>query len=459
MQELGNTYFIAILANMNASKYSRKPFDPSKWPFFYGWMIIIMGTLGMLMSIPGQTIGVSTFTDSLINVLSISRDQISLAYMIGTMLSSLLLTRAGQLYDSHGVRAVAGVGSFALGISLILLSQVDKIAQWLNITGEIIPIIFVMIFGFSLIRFFGQGVLTLASRTMMMKWFDARRGFATSFSSVFVALGFSASPYYFELLIKHYNWNGAWMLLGIVAAFIFPIIVIVFFRNNPQDVGLIPDGGKVTKKKPILLFPIIKEFSLSEAKRRLIFWVISLFLGMQALYITGFTFHVVSIFDTAGFSRSEAVSIFQPIAVISVAASLTFGWLSDYMKINILLFSKGLAALISLVGLIYLGEHEFARFMIIFGIGVMTGLFGVVSIVAWPRLFGKKNLGAINGFCMTIIVFGSALGPMLFSLSLSQTGNYNLAALITLILFMALTLLVFKIKNPQTLLKEQAEKV
>lgn len=447
---------MSILANMNALKYSRKPFDPSKWPFFYGWMIIIMGTLGILMSIPGQTIGVSTFTDSLIDALSISRDQISLAYMIGTVLSSLLLTRAGQLYDSHGVRVVAGIGSVGLGVSLILLSQVDKIANWLNITGEIIPIVFLMILGFSLIRFFGQGVLTLASKTMMMKWFDARRGFATSFSSVIVALGFSASPYYFELLIQHYNWNGAWMILGMVSAFLFPIFIIVFFRNNPEDIGLSPDGGKVTQKKPNLLFPIIKEFSLSEVKKQLIFWVVALFLAMQALYITGFTFHVVSIFESAGFSRSEAVSIFPPIAFISVAASLTFGWLSDYVKINVLLFCKGFAALTSLVGLIYLGEHEIARFMIIVGTGVMTGLFGVVSIVAWPRLFGKTSLGAINGFCMTIIVFGSALGPMLFSLSLSQTGNYNLAAFITLVLFLGLTILVFKIKNPQIVLRDQS---
>ena len=81
---------------MNAIEYSKKPFDPSRWPFFYGWVIILMGTLGILMSIPGQTIGVSTFTDSLIEMLSINRDQISLAYMIGTVLSSFLLTKAGK---------------------------------------------------------------------------------------------------------------------------------------------------------------------------------------------------------------------------------------------------------------------------------------------------------------------------------------------------------------------------
>ncbi len=440
---------------MNAIKYSKKPFDPSKWPFFYGWIIILMGTLGILMSIPGQTIGVSTFTDSLIKVLSLSRNQISLAYMIGTILSSLLLTKAGELYDSHGVRVVAGIGSFALGLSLIFLSQVDKIIDWLNLSGQIIPTVVIMILGFSMIRFFGQGVLTLTSRTMMMKWFDARRGFATSFSSAFTALGFSASPYFFELLIQKYDWNGAWLILGTISALVFPVIVIIFFRNNPQDVGLSPDGGVITKKERKLRFPVLKEFSLPEARRQLVFWVISLLLAMQALFITGFTFHVVSIFDSAGISRSEALSIFPPIAIVSVASSLIFGWLSDYVKLRLLLFCKGFAAIASLAGLIFLKDYDFARYIIIIGIGTMAGLFGVISIVAWPRLFGKIHLGAINGFCMTLIVFGSALGPMLFSISKSQTGNYILADIISLVLFLGLTLMVFKIENPQTLVQEK----
>ena len=440
---------------MNAIKYSKKPFDPSKWPFFYGWIIILMGTLGILMSIPGQTIGVSTFTDSLIKVLSLSRNQISLAYMIGTILSSLLLTKAGELYDSHGVRFVAGIGSFALGLSLIFLSQVDKIIDWLNLSGQIIPTVVIMILGFSMIRFFGQGVLTLASKTMMMKWFDARRGFATSFSSAFTALGFSASPYFFELLIQKYDWNGAWLILGTISALVFPVIVIVFFRNNPQDVGLSPDGGVITKKERKLRFPVLKEFSLPEARRQLVFWVISLLLAMQALFITGFTFHVVSIFDSAGISRSEALSIFPPIAIVSVASILIFGWLSDYVKLRLLLFCKGFAAIASLAGLIFLKDYDFARYIIIIGIGTMAGLFGVITIVAWPRLFGKIHLGAINGFCMTLIVFGSALGPMLFSISKSHTGNYILADIISLVLFLGLTLMVFKIENPQSLLQEK----
>jgi hypothetical protein len=33
---------------------------------FYGWPIAAAGALGVLMSVPGQTMGVSVFTDSLL---------------------------------------------------------------------------------------------------------------------------------------------------------------------------------------------------------------------------------------------------------------------------------------------------------------------------------------------------------------------------------------------------------
>jgi hypothetical protein len=43
------------------------PFQPSKTPFFYGWIILLFSTLGILFSIPGQTIGLAVFTDSFID--------------------------------------------------------------------------------------------------------------------------------------------------------------------------------------------------------------------------------------------------------------------------------------------------------------------------------------------------------------------------------------------------------
>ena len=80
------------------------PFLPSRFPFFYGWVIVVVTTLGIMSSIPGQTMGVGVYTDFLIQSSQLSRMQISMAYMTGTILSSLLLPLAGRYYDLFGAR-------------------------------------------------------------------------------------------------------------------------------------------------------------------------------------------------------------------------------------------------------------------------------------------------------------------------------------------------------------------
>ena len=61
--------------------------NPTKVPFFYGYIVLIIGTLGVWASTPGQTVGVSVFTDPVKDALGLTRNQFSNAYMIGTFLN------------------------------------------------------------------------------------------------------------------------------------------------------------------------------------------------------------------------------------------------------------------------------------------------------------------------------------------------------------------------------------
>jgi len=42
-------------------------------PIDYGWVVLAAGTLGMLMTTPGQTVGVSVFLDPIIADLGVPR--------------------------------------------------------------------------------------------------------------------------------------------------------------------------------------------------------------------------------------------------------------------------------------------------------------------------------------------------------------------------------------------------
>ncbi|OAB59295.1 hypothetical protein AY600_19140 [Phormidium willei BDU 130791] len=43
-------------------------------PIYYGWVILLAGSLGMLMTIPGQTVGVSVFLNKIILEIILDRD-------------------------------------------------------------------------------------------------------------------------------------------------------------------------------------------------------------------------------------------------------------------------------------------------------------------------------------------------------------------------------------------------
>ena len=429
-----------------------KPFSPSKLPFFYGWVILVAGTIGILMSIPGQTMGVSVFTDNLIDDLGISRNNLSLAYLFGTLVSGLMITRAGKLYDRHGARVMAFTSGVMLGTMLVFLTRVDRMVDalqnWKWLSPTLATFIFLAI-GFWGIRFFGQGLLTMVSRNMVMKWFNKRRGLANAVLGIFSALGFSLAPKVLSQIIERLEWRGAWIFLALLVGTFFAIFVLIIYRDNPEDCGCEPDGrmpSRERRKRPPSLPD--RDFSLKEARKTIAFWAFTLALSLSALYISGLTFHIVSVFETAGLTKAKGIGIFIPTSIIAVVVQFGCSYASDFIRLKYLLIFFMVGMLATTFGLTILGNHPVSYGVIMSGNGIIWGLWSVLIGVTWPRFYGFKNLGAISGYSLSWTVIGSALGPYLFSLSADLTGSYDLVAWVCVGLSILLLLLSFKADNP-----------
>jgi len=412
------------------------PFNPAHWPFFYGWMVLGLGTFGMLMSIPGQTVGVSVFTDLLIRSLHVSRTALSLAYLIGTVSSALLLSFAGRTYDRFGARPVAAVAAFGLAAILLVLSFSDRIASAL---GTALPFIgtaaagfIVMAPSFFFLRFFGQGVLTLCSSNMVMKWFESRRGFANAILGISTSFGFSYAPRVFEAMIAHGGWQHAWRIMAVVVG-AFAVVILLMYRDSPEAHGLLPDGGSVRRGRGA--HPetaVAHQATLKEARSTYSFWIFALTLLLAALLTTASTFNIVSLFAGAGMSRDAAVSIFFPASIVAVALQFIGSWASDYIRLKFLLMIQILGIIVMSAAIIVLRPGA-SFVLLIVGQGMIQGMFGIIQSITWPRFFGRAHLGAIAGFVSALAVAGSAVGPYLFSLAKSSTGSYAPAALVCLV--------------------------
>jgi MFS family permease len=407
------------------------PFNPRGAPFFYGWVVWIFSTLGFLMSIPGQTMGMAVFTDPFIEVTGLSRTELSMAYLIGTVASSLFLTKAGQWYDRYGGRLMITIASFSLAIMVTFISFVDVMTAFLG-GGAFV----VMLVGYFGVRFFGQGVLTSCSRNVLVLWFVKRRGLVSGFRSVFVSFGFSIAPLLLAYLIVMFEWRGAlWFMAIVVVA--YGLFAFVFVRDNPESVGLVADGGEPGSANALELE--VESKSLDQARRDPVFWIYSASLGFHGLIGTALTFHVVSIFEEAGRSREEAFSYFLPAAVFSTSTNLLASWLVDRHTLKPFLIVMLTVITAGTYGLLNLSE-PWGFWLLAAGYGCGGGLWGVISNLAYIRFFGPLNLGAISGLNTSLTVFASAIGPAAFSLGLDAFGSYAVAIRVSMMFVFGLLL-------------------
>ncbi len=426
------------------------PFSPQRFPFFYGWVIVAVGAIGSLCSIPGQTVGVGVFTEHLMRQLGLSRLELSTAYAIGTIASSLLLSHAGRLLDRVGARTMVVISSVGLGVAMLLLSQCDRLMRfpWLATTAFSMAVMTVVFLG---VRFFGQGCLTMVSRVMLGKWFNHRRGLATAISGIVVAFAFNGSPQVLNVIVEGLGWRASALLMAAIVGLGMTVLGWLFYRDNPEECGLVMDG--VTdpawhEKMARRVEETTRAFTRREAVGTVTFWAFALGMSFHGMMMTAVSFHAASIGKEMGLEPGTYFDIFLPLTFYSIPVNFIFGWISDRIHLKWLLMLMMVAALMGTFGLSRLGT-PMGLALFHAGYGTTGGLFALLVTVAWPRFYGREHLGAISGLNMSLLVFTSALGPVMFSLMQRLTGNYQAVIIGCAALPAIILLLSFKADNPQ----------
>ncbi len=428
------------------------PFSPKRVTVvFYGWVIVAAGTVGIIFSIPGQTMGFSVFTDVLIEELGLTRVQLSTAYFIGTTLSGFSLPLLGRVFDRLGARKMVVFSASATGLVLFYLAEVAPVARALGVLMAPVAASFLAItLGFYLMRASAQGVLTMASRNMIGKWFDYHRGIALAVSGVATSFAFSVAPRFLDAMIERFGYDGAWRVLGLVTLTIMAGGGWLFFRDNPEECGLVMDGPVRGERKRAAHPDSLthRDFTRAEALKTTAFWTFNLTFAFFAMFSTAFTFHIVSIGELAGRGRTEVIGYFVPMALLSVAMNVFCGWASARTRLKYLLVLMNGAALLGVFGTMALSRGWGATAFVV-GNGVCGGAFGALTGIVWPRFFGRAHLGAISGVGMSAMVLASALGPITFGVSLDRGGSYTPALWASALVPALLLLASFWADNPQ----------
>ncbi len=428
------------------------------------WLILIAGVVGALATLPGQTGGVSPFIDFLMESLQLSRNNLSLAYLIGTVVSAMSMPRAGRIYDRYGSKLVALLSGGALGLSLLAISMADRVVTVLVVVLPFLTVTLVgtgvMALGFFLLRFFGQGILSMASRNMVMKWFDYQRGLGNAVLAPLTALGASYAPRVFDSMINAMGWRGAWRATGLFLMTVFVLFAWLFFRDPTRS-----DRERARTHRSVR-FPLPRsirrtlraraeceparpehDYTLEEARKTPAYWLFCIIPGFGSLVGTGFTFHVVSVFAAGGMSRATALAVFFPATVFAIVVQLFSNLISDYVRLRYFAAIQMIGIFLLMAGVYSLGPG-LPYGALVTGLGLNAAMSAINGVIVWPRFFGLKHLGAISGTGFVWMVGGSAFGPYAFSLAQQLGGDYKLAAMIFGLMAAALFFAAFKAENP-----------
>ncbi len=365
--------------------------------FFYGWMMVAVAGLGIFVSGPGQSHTFSVFIDPIGRDLGISKATIATAYGIATLVAAFLLPQTGRLVDRFGARNSLVVISALLGLCCMFFGAVANFL-WLAIA-------------FALLRFFGQGSMMLASANFVSQWFAKQRGFAMGLMALGFGISMAIHPPLGQYLIDTMGWRRAWIALGLITWVLMLPPLLLLAIDKPEDIGMRPDGEKhPSSAQNTSEQENITGISLAEALKTLTFYIVSVSWFALAMLVTTLHFWQVQVLTSQGISTEFAAQAFTISAVAMVVAMPLVGRLFDRIRTRYVLALALLITATSLTAITFATTSGWAVvYSVIFGINnaLSMTMFGYI----WPRYFGRKHLGSIQGTGQMIGVFGASLGP------------------------------------------------
>jgi len=403
-------------------------------PFFYGWIIVVAGTAGLIMTQPGQSPVLSIFTDAFIEDLNISRSLTSTLFTIGTVVGGLTLTFWGEQIDRRGPRKMVGVISALLGASCFYMALVQN--------GAMLGV------GYVLLRMLGASALMLVSNNVINQWWVAHRGKMAGLSGVIFSLvGMGVFTNLVHWLLQHFAWRTTYAILGAMELVLMLPLGLFLFRDRPEDYGLRPDGqGKPGERAASKEQPR-GGWTRAEAIRTPAVWTAATSLTATAALATGLYFHMTSMFESQGLSSKVAAAVYLPISLTSALVKLGSGYLADRVPIRILL-AAGLVAMSGALGLAQ--KLSQVPLVILYGLalGLSDGITGTVSSVIWADCYGRQHLGSIAGLAATLTRVSSALGPLPLALAFDASGGYEIALKIGVVIPLILAVVNLMVRPP-----------
>ena len=383
-------------------------------PFYYGWVIVGAALTTQFIAVGAQTGVIGAFTKPMTEALDWSRSELFLSETIAQLVMAVIGVRLGPYVDRLGTRPVMLVGIAVLVPSLLLISQVTELWQWLILRG------FVMAGGVALVGLFVASVA-------VSKWFVTLRGRALGFASMGVSLAGVVWPLLATLAIDELGWRGAWALVaGVALLALIPAALLM--RRQPEDYGLEPDGGAqpTPARRAAAALDYRESLDRRAAVRTPAFYLIVVTFGLCIVGVFAILTQGIPFLTDSGFSRGEAAALSSTMSLLAMLTKPPWGAAADRWNPKALAATGFVIAGLGTAMLVPAAQAGslplVALAMVIIGIGWGGNI--PIHEVIWAATFGRRYLGAVRGLGFPVTAAIAAATPLALASYFDAVGSY-----------------------------------
>ena len=397
-------------------------------PFYYGWLVLgLSGAGAFVATAPAGVVlgGVQTY---IIDDTGWARTQIGLAASCGVGLSGVFAPFAGRLADQYGPRWLMPIGAVVLGLSMLAIAEVTS--SWQFMIAAII--------GRAVSQPFLIGVVP---RTMAVNFFNRRRNIALSLTGIYRPISGALIVQAFSVITLVADWRMAFRLMGFLSLFVaLPMIVIM--RRRPEDIGMLPDGARVTSataqsgnaaatgggRGSATRSGEEVSWTSREAMRTRAFWMVSAVAFLNVSGSSGLGFSLVPyLHEFAGLTTPQATGVLS-ISTFLALSSLVWGQVAGRFTPRwCIVAAMGVSALATL------WLFQVNSLAAAYAYGVFWGLFHsaleVLMYMVLADYFGRNSYGAIAGAMRPFEAGGLGAGQIIGPVVYDLTGSYTILIL------------------------------
>lgn len=364
--------------------------------------------------------------------LEISRGSFSLAFCLRSLVGFFSTLLSGILFMRLGYRWAASLALLIAAGAFMLLGNSQNVFM-LGLSSAIIGI--------------SEGFCSTAAASRQVNtWFHSHQGLILGLVTASTGLGGSLFSVVLSNVISTKSWRHSYWLSGILMA-VVAVLIFLFSRNRPADLGLKPFGsGNHHGKKPR------REnrdhwhgYEAAQILRKptFVLMIIVVFLSCVCTYVP---FYVLSPhFQGMGMTATQAAA-YQSIMLLALAAAkFICGLLSDFIGARAINLICIVCTILGLVLLAFASTPAIAlTAVIVYSVSlVMTSI--TVPLLS-SALFGYSAQGSVIGIFMALVPAATVVTTPIVNTLYDHIGSYCpifLGAAVLSAAVMALMLLLF----------------